>query len=151
MLHSKASNADKRIGGTVSAMSDIPKDSTAARIASFGVYVADLERSVDFYTGVLGLSVRRRFPQQVLLEGSGQSATLILARRPEGISADDAADLQKVVFFTGDAQDLYRRSIEGGGAGVAEPTARPDMPYTIGLVRDPDGHLLEFIQDQVPQ
>jgi catechol 2,3-dioxygenase-like lactoylglutathione lyase family enzyme len=132
-------------------MSDAEKDSTAARIASFGVYVADLERSVDFYTGVLGLSVRRRFPHQVLLEGSGQSATLIVALRPEGISAGAGNDLQKVVFFTADAHDLYRRSIECGGAAVEQPRARPDMPYTIGLVRDPDGHLLEFIQEEAPR
>jgi len=123
----------------------------SARIASFGVYVADLERSVDFYTGVLGLSVRRRFPLQVLLEGLGESATLIVALRPEGVEAGGGADLQKVVFFTDDAEDLYRRSIEAGGTGVEVPTARPDMPYTIGMVRDPDGHLLEFIQDESPR
>jgi lactoylglutathione lyase len=132
---------------TVSAMTNAAKESSPARIASFGVYVADLERSVEFYTRVLGLSVRRRFPHQVLLEGSGQTATLIVALRPEGVSAGDAADLQKVVFFTADADDIYRRSIEGGGASVEHPRARPDMPYTIGLVRDPDGHLLEFIQE----
>jgi catechol 2,3-dioxygenase-like lactoylglutathione lyase family enzyme len=119
----------------------------SARIASFGVYVADLERSVDFYTGVLGMSVRRTFPHQVLLEGLGESATLIVARRPEG-TPDGGGDFQKIVFFTTDAEDLYRRSLEGGAAAVEEPTARPDMPYTIGLVRDPDGHLLEFIQAQ---
>jgi catechol 2,3-dioxygenase-like lactoylglutathione lyase family enzyme len=123
----------------------------SARIASFGVYVSDLKRSVDFYTGVLGLSVRRSFPHQVLLEGLGESATLIVARRPEGMEAGNGADLQKVVFFTTDAEDLYRRAIQAGGAGVEVPTGRPDMPYTIGLVRDPDGHLLEFIQDESPR
>ena len=116
------------------------------------MYVSDLERSVAFYIGVLGLSVRRRFPHQVLLEGLGESASLIIARRPEGASATgNGGDLQKIVFFAAGAHDLYRRSIEGGAAGVEEPTARPDMPYTIGLVRDPDGHLLEFIQHEAPR
>jgi len=119
----------------------------SVRIASFGVYVSDLEKSVDFYTGVLGLSVRRTFPHQVLLEGLGESASLIIARRPEGVEAG-TGDLQKLVLFTADAHDLYQRAIEAGAVGVEVPSARPDMPYIIGLVRDPDGHLLEFIQNR---
>jgi catechol 2,3-dioxygenase-like lactoylglutathione lyase family enzyme len=112
------------------------------------VYVSDLQKSVDFYTGVLGLSVRRTFPHQVLLEGMGESASLIVALRPDGVESGNG-DLQKVVFFTTDAHGLYDRSIEAGATGVEVPTARPDLPYTIGLVRDPDGHLLEFIQNEV--
>ena len=45
------------------------------RLDHFGVDVADLERAERFYTGLLGMSVRMRLPDQVLLHyGDGSCA-----------------------------------------------------------------------------
>lgn len=118
------------------------------RLASVGLYVRDLARTVDFYRDALGFEVRRDFGTYLLLAGDDPASSLIVSTLPEGRDADDVGrSVMKLVFFADDSAACLARIVAAGGELVTPATAREAVPYVIGFGRDPDGHLLEIIAD----
>ena len=118
------------------------------RLASVGIYVRDLARTVAFYRAALGFEVRRDFGTYVLLAGADPASSLIVSALPDDRAADDVGrSIMKLVFFTDDSAACLDRIVAAGGELVAPATAREAIPYVIGFGRDPDGHLLEIIAD----
>jgi lactoylglutathione lyase len=119
----------------------------AVKLSTFAIWTADVDRSAAFYRDALGLTWRRRIGDRMIVAGAGDGATLMLIPRPAGLAGTDlGAGILKIVFTTGDVRELYQRALSCGATSVEEPTPRDGMPYTIGFVRDPDGYLLELIE-----
>ena len=121
------------------------------RIGAFGIGVSDLERSVDFYTRVLGMTEQRRFKvatmDEVLVGFEGGRTPLLLMHYTDGSAQHYADNPVKLVIYVDDPAVFVERARAEGLAVVREPASSPEMGgVQIGMVKDPDGYVLEFIQ-----
>ena len=104
------------------------------------INVDDVDAARDFYTGVLGLSLRPDRPDfpfgGAWLDAGGQQVHLIEGEPPAGLGqhfALQVADLDAVVA------ELRERHVE-----VSDP--RPVGPSRQAFVADPSGNLVELHQ-----
>jgi predicted enzyme related to lactoylglutathione lyase len=116
------------------------------RLGSVGIFVADLDRAVEFYGTALGFRRSADFGTYALLD-SGPGASLIVSSLPEGRAVEDVgASVLKIVIMADDAAATIEKIVAAGGSLVETARPRDGIPYTIGMASDPDGHLLEIIQ-----
>lgn len=114
--------------------------------------VDDLDRTLDFYTHVLGLRLGHRSGEFAQLN-TGVTRLGFYTRkamtRAVGISltkpTPDAAGFE-IGFKVADVDAAYEELIGKGVAPATPPTSRPWGQRT-AYVRDPDGHLIELVQD----
>jgi lactoylglutathione lyase len=94
-------------------------------VDQFCINVTDLERSVHFYSEVLGLAVTHRI---------------------------ETPDFREVVLFwklylqSDDCKQLYDRCIAAGAESITPPTRLEHWPVTAAFVRDPDGYMVEILE-----
>jgi catechol 2,3-dioxygenase-like lactoylglutathione lyase family enzyme len=116
------------------------------------VIVSDLDASLHFYTGVLGLELGHRsggFAQLrtgatrlALYEREAMARTLGYAlRRPD----PDAPGFE-LGFKVTDCDAAWEALLARGAVPASPPTTRAWGQRT-AYVRDPDGHLIELAQD----
>jgi catechol 2,3-dioxygenase-like lactoylglutathione lyase family enzyme len=117
------------------------------RLDHFGVDVAELARSERFYTELLGMTVRMRLSDQVLLSyGSGSCALFLKPDRVPGDPAQIANPLGKSHHAFEVSWDDYRAA-----QGVFSERGIPHHPpidwgdHECLYFLDPDGNLLELI------
>ena len=127
------------------------------RIGHAGLVVSDLERSIAFYTGVLGLEVSRRleFPGRklvILSLGDERAAKLELLTYVDtdlsiGVPADRTLlGLRHLAFRVPDVSAVYEHLMQEGVQMIENPPfQRVDGPR-IAFGLDPDGVLLEFTE-----
>ncbi|MBI4220877.1 MAG: VOC family protein [Chloroflexi bacterium] len=138
-----------------------------------GFVVSDLERSVAFYTGVLGMRVERpptelsgewisgvvgypgtRLRSAFVGIGDGHSIELLQYMSPPGSRAPDPADRNRVGaahagMIVDDARGWYER-LKAARGEVLGPPALRDVEYPWArdafYFREPDGNWLEFAE-----
>lgn len=112
--------------------------------------VTDLERSVRFYTEVVGLSVRTRLPDRAALHDGTLGVILCLPRRPIAASEarfDEArVGLDHLGFRVADPAAVHHAADHLTAHGVPFAGPKPGRPPGSLLVvfRDPDNIQLEF-------
>lgn len=117
------------------------------RLDHFGVDVADLERAERFYTGLLGMTVEMRLPDQVLLRyGDGSCALFLKRDRPLG-------GLDQIENPLGKSHHAFEVSWEDLEHALDLFKAE-DIPHHAPInwgdhdclyFLDPDGNLLELV------
>jgi catechol 2,3-dioxygenase-like lactoylglutathione lyase family enzyme len=116
------------------------------------IVVRDLDRSRDFYVGVLGMQEVERpgFHFAGLWFQAGPTQVHLILEHPESgpsghsIAAEAAISRTRhFAFEVADARAAQQCLEESGVAIVAGPKSRPDGPTQL-YVRDPDGHLVEL-------
>jgi lactoylglutathione lyase len=128
---------------------------TKTRLGFFSIKVADLERSLNFYTNVVGMTERRRLNAgngvtQALLgfgETSSQPGLMLThnAKHPRAYE-HPAEQLSRFVFYVADWRDMMKKLKEAGAEITQGPTHADAQHMTLLLAKDPDGYLIEFIQ-----
>ena len=118
--------------------------------------VGDLERSVDFYTRVVGMNLLRR------TERPEQKYSLAFVAFGQG-NADGNAELEltynhgvdrydlgtaygHIAIAVADAADACRRIRESGGKVTREAGPVKGGSTVIAFVEDPDGYKIELIE-----
>ena len=136
------------------------------KMGHIGITVRDLDRSLDFYCGLLGLRLTERFEYPADEVGHGVTVAagafvrcdsthhaLSIFRLKDGILEDDAPNgaalgigLHHVAFELGSPAELIAKYHELTAAGVPIVNSRKGGPGNQPrfYARDPDGHLLEF-------
>ncbi len=114
--------------------------------------VSDLERALAFYTDVLGLRLGHRSgpyaqldtatTRIALFERQAMQQTLGFKLAP----AAENAPAFEIGFKVDDVDTVYAELIGRGVIPVTPPTDRPWGQRTAYL-RDPDGNLIELVQD----
>ena len=116
-------------------------------IRTVGVPVADQDRAVDFYVGVLGLQKRVDVPLaqlggrwiEVAPPGSAMTIALVPARPGSATGVNT-----EIRLTTADAASL-REDLRGRGVDVGELLRWQDAPPMFAF-RDPDGNGLEIVE-----
>lgn len=117
-------------------------------IRSVIIHVADLERSIDFYTRFLDLEVTSRSSGEAELDAVTATIRLVVIERGSetGFVADDLqAGFRHVGFKVSDLAARVERLKDAGVRFQLEPIhAEGDVDLT--FFYDPDGTLLEFVE-----
>jgi len=119
-------------------------------LTAVGIGVADLDRSVDFYCRVLGMAVTQTFNlpemKEVVVAHEGRSA-VVLMHYIDGSQRNYRDNPVKLVFYVTDAKRLTEAVRSEGLEVTREPGVVEGMGgAVIGMGKDPDGYVLEFIQ-----
>ena len=117
-------------------------------VVHFSLPVSDIDRSVAFYTEILGLKVAAKVPAQgepheylLGLTGNVREDTLIVIRKGE--VKPGANEFGNVTLVVSNGRKLAERAVAAGYT-----TARPVVDGT-NFVRDPDGYVIELYQRPV--
>ena len=114
--------------------------------------VRDLDRALDFYTGVLGLGLAHRSGDYAQLQTGATRLALYTRSAMEKILAialePPAANAPgfEIGFKVPDVDSAFSDFVARGAFPAVPPRDRAWGQRT-GYVRDPDGHLIELAQD----
>jgi lactoylglutathione lyase len=121
-------------------------------LGAIGIGVADLERSVDFYTRVLGMKKLMKldlpYMDEVIVGFGGRgSAAVALMHWTDGSARNYRDNPVKLVLYVADptaAADAIRAE---GLEITLEPAPIPELGgAVVGLAKDPDGYVIELLQ-----
>ena len=124
------------------------------RILHTMIRVGDLERSLDFYTKVLGMRVLRRrdYPEGrftncfVGYEDESKSAVLELTHNWDTKSYDLGNGYGHVAIEVEDAYKACEEVTRRGGKVTRPAGPMKHGTTVIAFVEDPDGYKIEFVQ-----
>lgn len=120
-----------------------------------GLPVADLERAIAWYRGVLGLehTTTARVPDGVeiafVVDETGAGVELFALETPDAEAWEGPiAALRErhghVAFGVRDLDEVFARALAAGGRPVWNPRPSPKPGQRIAFVTDPDGNLVEL-------
>lgn len=118
-----------------------------------GIGVSNLELSVQFYTTVIGMKVKRylkeRDMEQVVLAfKDGRGSDVILMHYADEAEVNYADNPDKLVFYVPDAVETSQAIDAAGLPILSFPAAMPEAGgVLIGMAKDPDGYLIELVED----
>jgi lactoylglutathione lyase len=121
-------------------------------LGQFCITVSDLERSVAFWEGVMGIPVQSRTEipgaREVVLQAEVGGSRLQLAQHDdERGPIDMGTAMWKIYVDTEDCAGVYERAVAAGCESVSEPQDLDRWPVTVAFIKDPDGYLIELIQN----
>jgi lactoylglutathione lyase len=124
------------------------------RILHTMLRVGDLDRSLDFYTSVLGMHLLRRkdYPEgrfTLAFVGYGlesEQAVLELTHNWDTKSYDVGSGYGHVAIAVDDAYHACDEVKRRGGKVTREPGPMKHGTTVIAFVEDPDGYKIEFVQ-----
>ncbi len=106
--------------------------------------VSNLDKSIEFYSGLLGMEVISRFEgagNQIAMLGESDHAHLELICNGEPAPENPGAGVS-VGFYVDDAQDTIQKL----GQKAAGPIS-PNPHLQLYFVKDPDGYGVELLQE----
>lgn len=125
-------------------------------LAAFGVVVEDLERSIRFYTDVIGMKEAHRVdvPDLGLVESimsfpAGVGSSLVLMHFDDGADHSYVDIGGKIVVAVDDAVAMTEAARAAGSEVTREPSEYPGFGL-IAMVKDPDGYTVEIVQSITP-
>ena len=131
-------------------------DPNQSYLGAAAIGVSDLETSHAFYTSVMGLTLRYELPDQdgvkqhvLYFKGATQGGDVILMGYSDGKDHKFKSNPVRLVFYVPDVTKIIE-DIRGRGLPIiSEPHPEPTFhDAIIGLGSDPDGYMLELIEDK---
>ena len=118
------------------------------------IRVGDLQRSIDFYTEVLGMRLLRktdypggRFTNAFVgYDDESRAAVLELTHNWDTTSYDMGSGFGHVAVEVEDAHKACDEVRKRGGRVTREPGPMKHGTTVIAFVEDPDGYKIEFVQ-----
>lgn len=134
------------------AVPPLPDDTKPIRASGVGLRVSNLEKSMKFYTEVLGFKVASKVPatgtgpvREYLLGLTGNTQADTLVVLSEGKVAPGATEFGRIVIVVPSGRRMAERVIAAG-----YPSGRPVVDGT-NIVKDPDGYVIELYQRPAPR
>lgn len=118
--------------------------------------VGDLEKSIAFYTNILGMSLLRRndFPEgkfTLAFLGYGaesENTVLELTHNWDTSEYDLGNGYGHIAISVGDVYDACEQIKQSGGTVVREAGPMKHGTTVIAFVKDPDGYMVELLQEK---
>jgi lactoylglutathione lyase len=107
------------------------------------LYVKDIEKSLAFFTNVLGLSVTRRMPGEngmVFLGENGKPNIELIG------TSNDTVFSGFSLGFTVDSIDAETKKLTAAGCSIIRKPFSPNPHVHLAFFRSPDGIDIELIQ-----
>ena len=125
------------------------------KVTSFAIAinVADLDRSADFYTRLIGMTELTRHDapgmRESILQTEGSGGPNLLLVRADGPAEppEIGTGLSRLAAFVPDLQSVCAR-LRADDFEVSDPM-HVDGDVTVAFVRDPDGFPIELIEANV--
>jgi lactoylglutathione lyase len=118
------------------------------RESGMGLRVSDLERSMHFYTDVLGYKIDQKVPAtgktvEYLLGYTGDSQADALLVISQGVAQPGATTFGRLILTVPNGRALAERVKANGGSAdkIVDGT---------NIVKDPDGYVIELYQRPAP-
>lgn len=117
------------------------------------IVVDDLDAQADFYSTVLGQVSKHRFTggeghrafeEIVMGSAAGDGPSLLLIRYVDGSSSRPGEAV--FGFAVADVEETVRAARAAGGSVRSEPKSLPEAGVKVAELADPEGHLLEIVQ-----
>jgi lactoylglutathione lyase len=123
----------------------------ATTVGQYCIYVSDIERSIRFYTEVIGLKLQGRTEiddvHEAHLAADEGGGRLQLAERYQGgRPIDHGFALWKIYMNVDDCAATHARAVEAGYESTMTPTRLDRWPVTVAFVNDPDGYSVELVE-----
>jgi lactoylglutathione lyase len=123
----------------------------ATTVGQFCIYVSDLERSVSFYSDIIGLKVQSRTEiddvhEAVLAADQGGGRLQLAERYNGGQPVDHGFALWKHYMIVDDCVAVHKKAVEAGYTSTMEPARLERWPVIVGFINDPDGYSIELLQ-----
>ena len=123
----------------------------ATTVGQFCIYVSDIERSIRFYTDVMGLVLQGRTEiddvhEAHLAADEGGGRIQLAERYQDGQPIDHGFALWKFYMRVDDCEATHALAVADGCESTMEPTRLDRWPVTVAFVNDPDGYNIEIIQ-----
>jgi len=123
----------------------------ATTVGQYCIYVSDIERSIRFYTDVMGLVLQGRTEiddvhEAHLAADEGGGRIQLAERYQDGQPVDHGFALWKFYMRVDDCAATHALAVEDGCESTMEPTRLDRWPVTVAFVNDPDGYNIELIQ-----
>lgn len=114
------------------------------------IVVKDLDAQSAFYTAVLGLVPKHRFSggagdgvfEQIVM---GDEPSVLLLHYPHREPPQPGEAV--LGFAVTDVDEVVRTATDLGGLVRSEPKTLSQPAMRIAVIADPEGHLLEIVQD----
>jgi lactoylglutathione lyase len=124
-------------------------------LGATGIGVSDIDRSVDFYTRVLGMKAMQTFKlpymDEVVVAFEGRTA-VVLMHWTDGSARNYRDNPIKLVFYVTDPKAVTERIRAEGLEITREPTPIDTLDgAVVGLAKDPDGYVIELLQAPEPR
>jgi lactoylglutathione lyase len=134
---------------TASATAPEAKVRAPAKMAAVGIGVADMDRSVKFYTEVMGMKqlqvINLPHLQEIVL-GYDRDVAVVLMHYLDGSEQHYANNPVKLVFNSDQPTVIFERIKAAGHEITRWPEVMPEFHnMIIGLAKDPDGYVVELL------
>ena len=121
-------------------------------LGQYCVNVSDIERSVAFWRDVVGIPVQSETEipgvREVVLQADVGGSRIQLAQHDDIPGPIDMGTaMWKLYVDTDDCRAVYDKAVAFGCESVMEPQQLDRWPVTVAFVKDPDGYLIEFVQN----
>ena len=121
-------------------------------LGQYCVNVSDIERAVNFWRDVVGIPVQSETEipgvREVVLQAEAGGSRLQLAQQlDQDGPIEMGTAMWKLYVDTDDCQAVYDKAIAAGCESVSPPQQLDRWPVTVAFVKDPDGYLIEFVQN----
>ncbi|WP_314036334.1 VOC family protein [Dietzia sp. CH92] len=124
---------------------------TTTELSLTALNVADLDRAVRFYVDALGFTEGDRFSAgefdaAIVRAGAGGLELMLPTGESAGRSREHGQMFGKLVLSVDDVEARVASAAGHGGEVVMPATEVARFGMIIGMVRDPDGYLVEMTQ-----
>ncbi|UNK78227.1 VOC family protein [Sphingopyxis granuli] len=116
--------------------------------AFYKIFVADLDRSIGFYSSCLGFREQRRIDagkfDETVLVPARQGASVVLCCWKDGRAVQRGTAQGPTGYFVSDVDGIAARMIDRGARTIISPVDYAGM--RIAVLADPDGHRIELLE-----
>src|SRR5947209_7800781 len=133
--------------GSAPAMAERVRIAPDTTVGPVHLTVADLERSLDYYTGAIGMRIRQRAGKVARLGSEGHEL-LVLYEEPGARPLQGHTGLFHLALLLPSRADLARWLRHAVEAGVGLGGMSDHLVSEALYLRDPDGHGIEMYRDR---
>lgn len=121
------------------------------RVLNVAYFVADIERALAFYVGVLGLKEVMRLPlgdgvQEAVLNYPDAPGTGVILMWKDGDTSprSHGNGYSRLVLRVSDVEGALQLLVKHGAPVIAQPATMGSLKYA--MVSDPDGYVVELLE-----
>ena len=123
----------------------------ATTVGQYCIYVSDIERSIGFYTDIIGLKLQGRTEiddvhEAHLAADEGGGRLQLAERYNDGQPIDHGFALWKTYMRVDDCAATHQKAVDAATSRRWSRSGLDRWPVTVAFINDPDGYSIELIQ-----